>query len=158
MVEKIIEASLLKASLTIKNQIMKFLHLKIAAIASIMLTTVSGYGQHNIKISGMLTDSLTHQPIGFATVALLNQQTKAPVKGIQTDTSGHFVLDNMPAGTFSLRITYVGYNDIFKENILINSETRNLNVGMLPMTASRNKLLTEVVITGKKEALRNIDG
>jgi|GEM_PF-773933 len=158
MVEKIIEASLLKASLTIKNQIMKFLHLKIAAIASIMLITVSGYGQHNIKISGMLTDSLTHQPIGFATVALINQQTKAPVKAIQTDTSGHFVLDNMPAGTFSLRITYVGYNDIFKENILINSETRNLNVGTLPMTASRNKLLTEVVITGKKEALRNIDG
>lgn len=158
MVEKIIEASLLKASLTIKNQIMKFLHLKIAAIASIMLITVSGYGQHNIKISGMLTDSLTHQPIGFATVALINQQTKAPVKAIQTDTSGHFVLDNMPAGTFSLRITYVGYNDIFKENILINSETRNLNVGTLPMTASKNKLLTEVVITGKKEALRNIDG
>jgi len=66
----------------------------------LMLIAISGYGQHNIKISGTLTDSLTHQPIIFATVALSDQQTKAPVKVIQTDTSGHFVLENMPAGTF----------------------------------------------------------
>jgi ferric enterobactin receptor len=137
---------------------MNLLHLKIAAIASIMLITVSGYGQHNIKISGTLTDSLTHGRIRFATVALLNQQTKAPVKGTQTDTSGNFVLEDVPGGTFALRITYVGYNNIVKENIMINPATGNLNVGTLPMTASKNKLLTEVVINGKKEALRNIDG
>jgi ferric enterobactin receptor len=137
---------------------MELFHLKIAVIASIMLITVSGYGQHNIKISGTLTDSLTHGPIPFATVALLNQQTKAPVKGTQTDTSGNFVLENVPGGTFALRISLVGYNGIFRENILINPATGNLNVGTLPMTASKNKLLTEVVITGKKEALRNIDG
>jgi len=59
---------------------------------------VKGYGQQNIKIFGTLTDSLAHQPISFATVALINQQTKAPVKGIQTDTSGNFVLENVPAG------------------------------------------------------------
>ena len=95
---------------------MKLLHLKIAAVASIMLITVSGYGQHNIKISGTLTDSLTHGPIPFATVALLSQQTKAPVKGTQTDTSGHFVLENAPVGTFTLRISFAGYNSIVKEN------------------------------------------
>jgi ferric enterobactin receptor len=146
------------ASLTINNQFMKLLHLKMAAIASIMFITVRGYGQHNIKISGTLTDSLTHGPIPFATVALLSQQTKAPVKGTQTDSIGNFVLENVPGGTFALRISFVGYNGIFKENILINSATGNLNLGTLPITASKNKLLTEVVITGKKEALRNVDG
>ena len=144
--------------MTINNQIMELLYLKIAAIASIMLITVNGYGQHNIKISGTLTDSLTHGPIPFATVALVNQQTKARVKWTQTDTSGNFVLENVPDGTFALRISFVGYNGIFRENILINPATGNLNVGTLPMTASKNKLLKEVVITGKKEALRNIDG
>jgi ferric enterobactin receptor len=131
---------------------------KIAAIAAIMLITVSGYGQHGIKISGTLTDSLTHGPIPFATVALINQQTNTPVKGTQTDSIGNFVLENVPGGTFTLRISFVGYNSIFKENILINPATGNLNFGTLPMTASKDKLLTEVVITGKKEALRNVDG
>src|SRR3984885_7388796 len=137
---------------------MKLLHLKIAALGLMMLIAVSGYGQHNIKISGMLADSLTHEPIPFATVALLSQQTKAPVKGTQTDSIGHFVLENVPVGAFALRISFTGYNSIFRENILINPATGNLNLGTLPMTASKNKLLTEVVVTGKKEGLRNIDG
>jgi len=137
---------------------MKLLQLKIVFFGLLILITVSGYGQHNIKISGTLTDSLTHGPIPFATVALLSQQTKAPVKWTQTDSIGHFVLENVPAGAFALHISFVGYNSIIKENVLINSATGNLNLGALPMTASKNKLLTEVVITGKKEALRNIDG
>src|SRR5258708_24827558 len=106
---------------------MKLLQLKIAAIGFIMLIAVKGYSQQSIKISGTLTDSLTHEPIPFATVALLNQQTNAPVKGLQTDSIGHFVLENVSLGTFTLRITYVGYNSIFKENILIDPETGNLN-------------------------------
>src|SRR5471030_1485069 len=137
---------------------MKLLQLKIAAIGLLMLIAVRGYSQQSIKISGTLTDSLTHEPIPFGTVTLLNQQTKAPVKGIQTDSIGHFVLENVPAGTFTLRITYVGYNNIFKENILINPATGDLNLGTLLMTASKNSLLKEVTITAKKEALQNVDG
>src|SRR6266436_5355416 len=105
---------------------MKFLQLKIAAIGLILLIAVKGYSQQSIKISGTVTDSLTHEHILFATVALLNQQTKAPVKGIQTDSIGHFVFENVSLGTFTLRITYVGYNGIFKENILIDPATADL--------------------------------
>lgn len=137
---------------------MKLLQLKIAAICLIMLISVRGYSQQNIKISGTLTDSLTHEPIPFATVALLNLQTKSPVKGIQTDSIGHFVLENVPIGTFTLRISFVGYNDIFKENILIDSAIGDLNLGPIMMTASKNNLLKEVVVAGKKEALQNVDG
>jgi len=137
---------------------MNLLQLKIAAIGLIMLVAVKGYSQQSIKISGAVGDSLTHEPIRFATVALLNQQTKAPVKGTQTDTSGHFALENVPAGTFTLQITYVGYNNIFKENILINPATGNLDLGTLLMSTSKNSLLKEVAVTAKKEALQNVDG
>ena len=137
---------------------MKILQFKTAATCLLLLIAVKGYSQQSMKISGTLSDSLTHEPIQFATVALLNQQTKAAVKGIQTDTIGHFVLENVPAGTFSLRVSYVGYNNIFKENILINPATANLNLGTLLMSASKNSLLKEVAVTAKKEALQNIDG
>ena len=137
---------------------MKLLQLKILAIGILILIAVRGYSQKNIKISGMLTDSITHMPIPFATVALLNQQTKALVKGTQTDTSGHFVLENLPAGAFTLRVSYVGYNNFLKEDILIDPATGDLNLVTLLMSASKNSILKEVAITAKKEALQNIDG
>jgi outer membrane receptor for ferrienterochelin and colicin len=137
---------------------MKIIQLKIGVLVLIMLTAVRGYGQQNIKIYGTLTDSLTHEPVSYATVALLRQQTKSPVKSIQTDSIGHFVLENVPAGVFTLRITYIGYNNIFKENILTNPSTGNINLGMLLISASKNSFLKEVAITAKRDALQNVDG
>ena len=136
---------------------MKQLRLTIAAIGLIMLTAASGYSQQSIKIFGTLCDSLTHEPIRFATVAILNQQTRAPVQETQTDIGGHFVLENVPGRTFTLRITYTGYDDIFKENIPLNAATGELNFGMLTMT-SKSSLLKEVAITAKKNTLQIVDG
>ena len=136
---------------------MKLLRLTIAAIGLIILTAATGYSQQSIKISGTLCDSITHEPIRFATVAILNQQTRALVKETQTDTSGHFMLENVRGRTLTLRITYIGYNDIVKENILINLATGELNFGTLTMTTSKSSLLKEVAITAKKKALQNVD-
>ncbi len=123
-----------------------------------MLITCRGYCQQGTQISGTLRDSLTNEPIRFATVVLLNQRRNASVKGANTDTSGYFVLKNVVGGTFTLRITYIGYKDILKENIPIDPATREVNLGALKMTAIESSLLKEVDVTAKKEALRNVNG
>lgn len=128
-----------------------------AAIVLMMLTAATGYSQQSIKISGTLCDSLTHEPIRFATVTILNQQTRAPVKETQTDTVGHFVFQNVPDRGFTMRITYTGYDDIVKENIALNAATGESNFGMLTMT-SKSSLLKEVAITARKNALQIMDG
>ena len=111
-----------------------------------MLVAVKGYSQQSIQISGTLDDSLTHEPIRFATVSLINQPTNDPVKITQTDSGGHFVLENVPGGVFSLRATYIGYNDFFKENILINPATGDVNFGTLTMTTSKSEIDRKSVV------------
>jgi ferric enterobactin receptor len=137
---------------------MKILQLTIAAIGLIMLIAVKGYSQQSNQISGTLGDSLTHEPIRFATVALFNRQTNTPVKRTQTDSSGHFVIENVPGGVFTLRMTYVGYNTIVEENIRIDPAAGEVDLGTLTMTTSKSGLLKEVAITAKKEALHIADG
>src|ERR1700733_5757877 len=139
-------------------QLTKILQLTIAAIGLTMLIAVKGYRQQPIRMTGTLGDSLTHEPIRFATVALLNQRPNTPVKRTQTDSSGHFVLENVPGGVFTLRMTYVGYNTIFKENIRIDPAAVDVNFGTLTMTTSKSGLLKEVAISAKKEALHIADG
>jgi ferric enterobactin receptor len=122
------------------------------------LLASNGSARQGPKISGTLADSLTHEPIPSATVALIDQQSKAVVKVTQTDSNGHFALDNLRTGTFAARISFVRYNPIVKENILIDPASGDVNLGTLLMTASKNSVLKEVVVSGKKQTIQNVDG
>jgi ferric enterobactin receptor len=136
---------------------MKLLKLNIATIMLLLVNTIA-YSQTNGKIWGNVKDSVSHENVSYATVVLTDQQTKAPVKATQTDINGNFVLENLSSGTFALRISYVGYQDIVKADVMINPSTSNLNLGNLLISASKSNALKEVVVTAKKEALQNIDG
>jgi outer membrane receptor protein involved in Fe transport len=136
---------------------MKLVKLNIAIIILLLVKTVA-YSQGSGKISGNAKDSVSHENISYATVTLTDPQTRAPVKATQTDSNGNFVLENLPNGTFTLRISYVGYQDIVRADIMVSAATGNLNLGDLLMNASKSNSLKEVVVTAKKDALLNIDG
>ncbi|MGN8071416.1 TonB-dependent receptor domain-containing protein [Mucilaginibacter sp. SG564] len=116
------------------------------------------YAQNNGRIIGLVKDAQTHEAISFATVALINSTTKTNILATQTDISGSFVMGNLPPGTFTLRLSYLGYNPVVKENIIINTSVNTLNVGEIQMSSSPNKVLNEVTITAKKPTLQNKDG
>src|ERR1700761_2746886 len=146
----------LKYNSTLK---MKSFKLKLTAVI-LMFLGIAGslYAQGNRKITGNIKDAKTHDVISFATVALTDQNTKASIKGAQTDVNGNFSLDNLPAGTFTLRLSFVGYDPIVKENITLNQENDTFNVGNVEMNASPNKVLNEVTVTSKKPTIQNKDG
>jgi len=135
--------------------------LKLKSIA-IILTLLSGignlYAQKNGKITGSVKDAQTHEVIAFATVALTDQNTKVIIKAMQTDTSGNFVMENLSAGTFTLRLSFVGYEPVVKENIVIDQPGSVLNLGDIQMNASPNKVLNEVTVTAKSPTIQNKDG
>jgi ferric enterobactin receptor len=118
----------------------------------------NAYAQNNGKITGSIKDAQTHEIISFATATLTDQNTRATIKGSQTDINGNFVLDNLPAGTFTLRLSFVGYDPVVKENIVIDSPGGVLNLGDVEMNVSKNKVLNEVTVTAKKPTIQNKDG
>lgn len=124
----------------------------------ILLAAVRVYGQNNGKITGSIKDAKTHQNISFATVTLTDQNTKANIGGTQTDINGNFILNNLPVGTFSLRLSFIGYDPIIKENIIVRQESSTLNLGDMEMSAAPNKVLNEVTVTAKKSTIQNKDG
>ncbi len=70
-------------------------------------------------IRGNVVNSQTDESLVGATVCLIKNYTDASYT--TTDTEGNFEFKNISVGRYLLRITYVGYNPIVKNNLLLNS-------------------------------------
>jgi outer membrane receptor protein involved in Fe transport len=98
------------------------------------------------SLTGTVLDSLSRQPVAYATVVLLPATGDKPLTGVAADDQGHFTMTKLAAGTFRLRASYVGYG----------TRTRAVTVGtgatavgslLLPTAA---QALGEAVIIGQK--------
>ncbi len=58
----------------------------------------------NGSISGKITDKTTHAPLTGANVVIVGTSL-----GSAADAEGNYKIDNVPIGTYTLQITYIGY-------------------------------------------------
>ncbi|GAB3643345.1 TonB-dependent receptor [Spirosoma arcticum] len=61
------------------------------------------------RVLGALLDSATHQPVSFATVAVLTPERGQLTSGTTADAQGQFIISNLAIGRYWLRISFVGY-------------------------------------------------
>lgn len=69
-------------------------------------------------IRGTVTDAQTLLPLEGATVMLLDSD---PVVGTLTDEEGRFRLEDVPVGRQGVQITYVGYDPVLRNNLIVSS-------------------------------------
>jgi len=70
----------------------------------LLLLSQAGPAAAQVALSGSVRDSLTRQPLPFASVFLANT-----TYGTTTDAQGHYRLAGMPSGTYALTVSYLGY-------------------------------------------------
>ncbi len=97
-----------------------------------------------INISGKITDKSTSSSIEYANVFLLMPDS-AFVKGITSDSTGFFTMNDMPASDYLLSVASVGYETTY---VSINGNEGNKNLGEIALEPS-SVALDEVVITGQ---------
>ncbi len=73
--------------------------------------------QENSILQGKVTDE-NDEPLFGAVIILL--QDGAIVKGMVADMDGHYKLENIPEGTYDLKVTYLGFEDKIIEDLEIN--------------------------------------
>lgn len=105
------------------------------------------------NISGVVVDSLSNEPIDFASVTLLSQQSNQVVKGGQTDEKGKFLFVGISPGVYTLKASFVGYDGYERRAIKLNSG-QALAVGNIKLNSSSSTLLKEVVIEGTPPAMQ----
>lgn len=122
-----------------------------AFLITILFFPIWAFAQSG-KISAILVDEKTGATVHYASASLLTGTAQAYLKGTQSDDKGVITFQDVPDGTFTLRVTYVGYADLIKPNIVV-SNASNLNLGKL-MLKSSGELLSEVVVEGRVPAMQ----
>jgi hypothetical protein len=69
-----------------------------------LLGATEAWAQDRGSISGKVADKRTGHAIPFATVSIVGQQ-----KGGLTDSEGQYQIGGVPAGTYEVRVQYLGY-------------------------------------------------
>ncbi|RYY09572.1 MAG: TonB-dependent receptor, partial [Cytophagaceae bacterium] len=99
------------------------------------------------SLTGTVLDSLTRQPVSYATIVLLPAAPPdKPITGVAADDAGKFALTKLPAGTFRVRVSYVGYGTRTR-TVTVTSGAAALGIIRLPAAATA---LTEAVVIGEK--------
>lgn len=117
---------------------MKSLFFKILVFPAFLLISTTVFAQGSLR--GVITDTLTNKPLIGANVFLLGTAL-----GDATDLEGEYRIDRIPAGTYTLRISYIGYQSKDIDMNIQSDITTMLNVALYEDLVE----LGEIVVTAQ---------
>ncbi|MEO1254295.1 MAG: carboxypeptidase-like regulatory domain-containing protein, partial [Bacteroidota bacterium] len=121
----------------------------IGLLTLIFITTFVTHGQ---TTTGTITGTISTtdgNPLEFATLALEGTNL-----GAISNKSGQFTIENVPAGTYTLIASIVGYQTIERELTITSEQTATLKLNTNEATTS----LDEVQVSGTREFVSTITG
>ena len=119
--------------------------LKQSAILLFILLPFAALSQNNGRLSGVVVDKSTQQPLPFATVTLTGIN-----KTVATDSTGKFRITDLPLNVYTLEVSLVGYKKQSFYNIGISSgNEQNIAVELEP---DAQQLQGVIVKTNKRTA------
>jgi ferric enterobactin receptor len=100
------------------------------------------------KIEGKIIDSLSNEPVGFATISLKKKGSSIIIDGVLSEENGNFIFEKVVTGNYDLYISFLGYNEkkITTETTLKNPD---MNLGNILLSQS-TVLLDAVEITEER--------
>ncbi len=102
------------------------------------------------NVSGTLVDSLTQQPVEFATIVLMKKGKQ--VNGTISDADGKFKMSEIKGGTYSLQISFLGFDNKTIQDVKITPEKPDVNLKNILLNATSTEL-TEVVVEGERSVV-----
>ncbi|MEM1116826.1 MAG: TonB-dependent receptor [Bacteroidota bacterium] len=118
-------------------------------ILFILLTSTSAAAASHGLLTGTVTEAATGQPLAGANVVLVGTDFRAA-----SGADGVFEIDEVPAGTYTIRISSVGFVAVTQEVDVRDDVRTTVDVALV----AGDEALGEVVVTGRAAGLLGIAG
>ncbi|MDB5119456.1 MAG: TonB-dependent receptor plug [Sphingobacteriales bacterium] len=106
------------------------------------------------KISGTIIDSITKNPVDYATIAVSRSGSAKSTNGSLTDEKGSFKVVNIVPGSYRVTIAFLGYQTKVIDPVKTTPEKPDINLGKIILSPNQ-KTLNEVVVTGQAAVIEN---
>ncbi|MFB9864491.1 TonB-dependent receptor domain-containing protein [Rufibacter immobilis] len=106
------------------------------------------------RITGTIVDAESSKPVEFATIALINASTGKTVDGTVTDDKGRFSLARVANGTYTLNISFIGYETKEMKQVTISPSDQTANLNRITLAPAQTKL-QEVTVVGEKPLIED---
>jgi len=84
-------------------------------------------------IKGIVIDKTSNKPMESASIQVFSSVDSSLVTGILSDANGVFSLDNIPDGTYTVRVSYIGYGTAIAKNVNAGKDNRSINFGTIKL-------------------------
>lgn len=119
---------------------MQLIRLTISVVCAVLSSSVLAFADG--IVTGKITDGETGEPLRGATIKVVDTK-----KGAYTDTKGVYRIKALPAGTYSLRISFVGYEVKVIDSVRVrNNSTTTIDAILSIAKTTKN----EVVVTAER--------
>ncbi len=110
-----------------------------------LLLSSNLFAQSTQNIKGIITDKQSEMPLIGATIII---QDTDPILGSTTDINGHFMIENVPLGRYTIQASYLGYESTSIPNIELNAGKENYLEISLEESFTK---LNEVVVKDRRD-------
>ena len=112
----------------------------------LLLFSFVAFAQKNATVSGRVLDSESAEALSYSTVQIMKPDSTSMIGGGVTNLNGYYTIKNVPVGTYVMKVSYIGYHNLFRQLEVKEGQTE-VNGGTILLTPN-SIMLQEAVITG----------
>lgn len=118
----------------------------IFAILILLPCILNAQGSGSIK--GRVIDKATGDELIGANVVIRNTSI-----GASTDINGNYLLRFVPTGVFTIRVSYIGYQEILREVVIVQGDTKEENFQLTAQTLIGEEVIVTAQARGQDAAI-----
>ncbi|MDI9877654.1 outer membrane beta-barrel family protein [Flectobacillus rivi] len=128
------------------------------AITALLLTVLQAvsYAQSNNVIKGKLVDSLTTEPLAYATIRLASQSASKIDKGALADKKGSFQFLGIKEDKYVIKIEYIGYKTKYIE-VSYGQLSTSLDLGAISLVPVSQLIESITVSSAKAQVVSTLE-
>lgn len=108
-------------------------------------------------VKGFVFDASSNMPLEYATVSVKSKQNNKIFSGTITDQTGFFKLKGIQYGTYQISITFIGFETITIDRIVIDPANRHIDLGKITLEPASQEIGEAVVVADRPTMTYKID-